>query len=143
MNTVYFCFSKHSINQVVSQKQQMFCRFCFCYVHRKLEILNTIRKKKCRTNKLLTDRTKNMYTNLYFVTFICTRTIRIDIFQRLFVMPRKTFPFARTRVCKAPPETRTFLTNRIRPGSPACCACPTPPVPVPILKTRHALLVTT
>ena len=32
-----------------------------------------------------------MYTNLYFVTFICTRTIRIDIFQRFLVMPEKLF----------------------------------------------------
>ena len=42
---------------------------------------------------------------------ICTRTTRIDILQWFFVVPRKTFLSARTRVDPPHPEIRTFLAK--------------------------------
>ena len=65
--------------------------------------------------------------------------MRIDIFQRFFVVPRRTFLPARTRVhlVSSHPKPVAFSKNRTRSGLPACCACPTPLVSLPVLKIRY------
>ena len=60
-------------------------------------------------NFLLIGR-KNL-TNLYFVTYICTLTTCIDIFQRFLVLQEKNF-CTRPNSCRfgpAPPETCAFF----------------------------------
>ena len=92
----------------------MFCTFYICYVHLDLETLNTIRKK---INFLLTGHKKS---NVYFVTCICTLTARNDIFQRVFVVPQRTFLPARAHVRSAPPHLKPvhFLKNCTRSARP-------------------------
>ena len=112
-----FYFSEHSVNQAVIQKHKMFCTFYICYVHLDLETVNTIRKKMQKKNFLLTGQTK---INVYFVTCICTLTARNDIFQRVFVVPQRTFLPVRAHVRPAPPHLKPvhFLKNRTRFARP-------------------------
>ena len=113
------CFSEHSVNQVLSQKQQMFCTFCFFYIHSELETLNTIRKSKCRTNKLLTDRTKK---------------VNQSIFCYLHMYANNTYRYFSTVLRRAPKKFSTrqkpipFLKNRTRFRLS---------LPIPTLKIRH------
>ena len=76
---------------------------------------------------------------MYFVTCICTLTARNDIFQRVFVVPQRTFLPARARCTSssAPPETCTFFekSNPTRP--PVLPSVPSQPVPTPALKNLH------
>ena len=55
-----------------------------------------------------------------FVTCICTLTARNDIFQRVFVVPQRTFLPARAHVRSAPPHLKSvhFLKNRTRSARP-------------------------
>ena len=57
---------------------------------------------------------------MYFVTCICTLTARNDIFQRVFVVPQRTFPPARAHVRSVPPHLKPvhFLKNRTRSARP-------------------------
>ena len=96
----------------------MFCTFRFCYVHPKLETLNTIRKNKW-INFLLIGRKKKK-TNIYFVTCICTLTTHIDIFRRFFVVPQNTCIHPNTCTSSlAPPKTRASL-EKSHPPRTAC-----------------------
>ena len=66
---------------------------------------------------LLRGQTK---TNVYFVTCICTLTASNDIFQRVFVVPKRTFLPARAHVRPAPPHLKPvhFLKNCTRSARP-------------------------
>ena len=116
MYTVHFIFLSTVCNQAVSQKKKRFFSFYICYVHLDLETLNTTRKK-CRKNKLLTDRTNKSQCVVFYLHMYANSTQRYS--STFFRGAPKIFS-TRPSPCKfsfALAETGTFFEklHLIRP----------------------------
>ena len=87
----------------------MFCTFCFCYVHLALEILSSIRKK-CKINKLLTDRIKKVDRSIFCYLYMYANNA-YRYFPIVFNGASKNFS-TRLNSCASScgrPETPTFF----------------------------------